>query len=438
MRGHILFIAPSAYILSGLASWLDYLEPGLHDKGWKVTIGLVEGSGFHNPETYLLVHPHIKWIVISCLTGTPEGRIKAIQQTVMELKPDLVASVNIPDAYPAVNRLRGSRKYAPKIVMAVHGIEAYLYDDIKLFGSILDGVVCTNRLACKLSEIIGNFPENRIHYGPCGAKTVDASFPDDHINTLTIAYSGRLEQWQKRVHDLPEIIKELEKMGVPFELLIAGNGPEDQALRKSLGPWVNKKTVTFLGRLSSECMHEKLHLRAHTLLMPSFWETGPIVNWEAMAAGVVVVSSRFVGSGLEGALKHGENALLFPVGDHKEAAIQLSRLVREPGLATRLAKNGYQIIKERYDIHVSINAWDTAFKEILDLPDRTHRAFLPEIKARGRLDNLLGIKIAEIIRGKIGKKVVANDAGGEWPHSYSGTECQDDSFWGIAKTADSP
>ena len=130
--------------------------------------------------------------------------------------------------------------------------------------------------------------------------------------------------------------------------------------------------------------------------------------------------------------------MLFPVGDHKEAAIQLSRLVREPGLATRLAKNGYQIIKERYDIHVSINAWDTAFKEILDLPDRTHRAFLPEIKARGRLDNLLGIKIAEIIRGKIGKKVVANDAGGEWPHSYSGTECQDDSFWGIAKTADSP
>ena len=55
----------------------------------------------------------------------------------MALHPDIVASVNIPDAYPAVNRLRRSRKHTPKIVMTVHGIEAYLYDDIALSGSHL-------------------------------------------------------------------------------------------------------------------------------------------------------------------------------------------------------------------------------------------------------------------------------------------------------------
>ena len=438
MRGRILFIAPSAYTLSGLATWLDYLELGLHEKGWKVTIGLVEGPEFHRPETYLLEHPHINWIVISCLTGTPEGRIRAIQRTIMALHPDIVASVNIPDAYPAVNRLRRSRKHTPKIVMTVHGIEAYLYDDIALSGSTLDGVICTNRLACKLAQIIGGFPDNRIFYAPYGVKTNNISFPDERINNLIIAYSGRLEQWQKRVHDLPEIIKELEEMGVPFELLIAGDGPEEKSLRKVLETWVKNKGVTFLGRLSPTEMRDKLYARANTLLMPSFWETGPIVNWEAMAAGVVVVSSRYVGSGLEGSLQHGENALLFPIGDHREAAIQLSRLVREPGLATRLAQNGYQVIKERYDLHVSINAWDAAFKKILDLPDRKQVDPWPKIKANGRLDNLLGITFAEITRKIIGKKVIANDAGGEWPHSYSGTQCQDESFWKIANAADGP
>ena len=74
---------------------------------------------------------------------------------------------------------------------------------------------------------------------------------------------------------------------------------------------MKNKGVTFLGRLSPTEMRDKLYARANTLLMPSFWETGPIVNWEAMAAGVVVVSSRYVGSGLEGSLQHGKTPCFF-------------------------------------------------------------------------------------------------------------------------------
>jgi len=50
-RGSLLFVAPSAYPLGGLATWLDYLVPGLRDKGWKVTIGLTAGQ-FHNVDAY--------------------------------------------------------------------------------------------------------------------------------------------------------------------------------------------------------------------------------------------------------------------------------------------------------------------------------------------------------------------------------------------------
>src|SRR5690349_18307661 len=40
---NILFVAPSAYPLGGVATWLDYVVPGLRHRNWKVTLGLVQG-----------------------------------------------------------------------------------------------------------------------------------------------------------------------------------------------------------------------------------------------------------------------------------------------------------------------------------------------------------------------------------------------------------
>jgi glycosyltransferase involved in cell wall biosynthesis len=75
----------------------------------------------------------------------------------------------------------------------------------------------------------------------------------------------------------------------------------------------------------------------HALVITSSWETGPIVAWQAMASGMAVVSSRYVGAGLEGALEHDATALLFPCGDTDAAAGELARL-REPALLERLSR----------------------------------------------------------------------------------------------------
>ena len=44
-----------------------------------------------------------------------------------------------------------------------------------------------------------------------------------------------------------------------------------------------------------------------------------MVVWEALAHGTVVVSTRYIGSGQERALRHRENCLLFDIGEVKEA-----------------------------------------------------------------------------------------------------------------------
>ena len=76
----LLFVAGSAHALGGLASWLDYLLPGLAARGWDPVLGLVEGPRHHRPERMIEAHPHERWIRIPCPTGTPEGRRRAIAQ----------------------------------------------------------------------------------------------------------------------------------------------------------------------------------------------------------------------------------------------------------------------------------------------------------------------------------------------------------------------
>ncbi len=169
VKPRILFVAPSAYTLSGLANWLDYLDPGLRSLGWSVTVGLVSGPRFHLPEKYLNKHPHDSWLEIPCKTLTMEGRRRAVSKVLLKTDPDLVVSVNIPDVYSTVHWMRSKAEKTPKVVMSNHGILADISDDALLYSQVIDAVISTNRLA---QQIISNFavfePERNL-YAPCGA-----------------------------------------------------------------------------------------------------------------------------------------------------------------------------------------------------------------------------------------------------------------------------
>ena len=92
--------------------------------------------------------------------------------------------------------------------------------------------------------------------------------------------------------------------------------------------------VRFLGAVPPAELRERVLRPGRVLLVLSTWEFGPLVAWQAMAWGSLVVSSRFVGSGLEGFLRDGGNALTFPVGDVDAAAAAIARL-RDPALRAR-------------------------------------------------------------------------------------------------------
>lgn len=173
--------------------------------------------------------------------------------------------------------------------------------------------------------------------------------------------------------------------------------------------------------------------------MPSSWETGPIVIWEAMSWGVVVVSSRYIGSGLEGALKHEENCLMFNVGDCEKASQQIMRLYQDKHLWRKIREYAWVTINQRYSHKASVQQWHNVFEQILA---KSSAKLLPvnveKKPSNNRLDDLLGGANAERIRIGLRRKGPIFDAGGEWPHSWSNQQARqrEDDFWRLSQQLD--
>jgi glycosyltransferase involved in cell wall biosynthesis len=409
----LLFVTGSAHPLGGLATWLDYVLPGLAQRGWSPVLGLVEGAHHHRPERILAAHPQARWIAIPCRTGTPEGRRRALAKALVEERPDVAVGVNIPDLFPALHVARRSGS-STRGLMTVHAIEPELYADALRFRAVLDGVAATNRLACRLLEELAGLESARVFYAPYG---VDPGSPRPRPapgRRLRIGYAGRLEQPQKRVRDLPRVSHALEALGVAVEWMVAGTGPEEEALRRELP----SDRTTFLGAVAGSDLAAILYREIDALLVSSSWETGPLVAWEAMAEGVPVVASRYVGSGLEDALRHEENALLFTVGDADGAARLLARLAADSRLGERLAKGGRELLRDRFGRARSLDAWEQALESVRALPPLGAAAEPRVPPATGRLERWLGAARAEDVRRMLGRTGPATGSGGEWPHAY--------------------
>jgi glycosyltransferase involved in cell wall biosynthesis len=427
LSAKLLFLAPSAYPLGGVAVWLDYLIPGLETLGFQCTLGLVAGR-VHDAQRYMRGRSAVRVVAIENQTGSAEGRRRSLVDCIDRIAPDAVLGVNIGDAFPAVRRIRCLGEGRPKIIMTLHGIEADLFADMKANADLIDGVIASNRLACALSSTVGGVPSARVHYAPYGVPRQgrNRGLEWGSAGVVRVAWVGRFEQAQKRVFDLEGVMQQLSASESRFVLRMVGDGPDRPALENRLARFTAEGCVEWLGAIPSGAMSSRVYSATDALLVTSVWETGPIIIWEAMAAGIPVVSTRYTGTGLEGALSDGDNCLLFDVGDVRGAADAIQRL-RDPALRARVIESGMDLVSSRYSIDASITAWRQAIGVVLEgPPSGCDREVLPA--SSGRLDRWLGVSRAETLRRWSGIRYQHADAGGEWPHSLSPSTGREELF----------
>jgi glycosyltransferase involved in cell wall biosynthesis len=429
----ILFLSPAAYPLGGVADWIDYLLPGLETSGMRCVLGLTTGR--HHPiEPYLARHPWHDVSNISNPTGSREGRINALMKEIRKVRPDVVMVANIADAYEAVRRLRIIGGDGPRVVMTLHGLQGDLLADIAAETDVLDGVVVTNRLTQKLAaDMLGS--KDRVHYASYGVLPQQsiAECNARATDRMRLLYCGRLEQSQKRIFDLPLLLKRLHDSGQFAVLSIAGGGPDEVALRAEFGHLHLEASVEFLGVLSADDL-AKQYCSKDALIILSSWETGPIVAWEAMSYGLPVVSSRYLGCGLENALVDGVNSLIFPVGDMDAAARAVCRL-SSSNVRDQLVAGGFELIRSRYSRATSIKQWQAAIESVFAQPTLPKPEPRPHSRANGRLDRWFGEAFGERVRRLTGIVFLHCEAGGEWPHT-SNTGIDETAWLSAARKAD--
>jgi glycosyltransferase involved in cell wall biosynthesis len=124
---------------------------------------------------------------------------------------------------------------------------------------------------------------------------------------------------------------------------IAGSGPERECLEKLAEELGLGGTVTFTGRLNNEEM-PSLYRSADIVVNPSLVDNMPVSILEAMASGVPVVSTRI--GGIPFIIQDGSTGLLVPSREPSAIANAVTRLIRDPALARRLADTALNAVQQ--------------------------------------------------------------------------------------------
>jgi glycosyltransferase involved in cell wall biosynthesis len=128
-----------------------------------------------------------------------------------------------------------------------------------------------------------------------------------------------------------------------LRLIIAGSGPERQALEKIVAELGLTDAVTFTGRVENENM-PALYRKAQVMLNPSLVDNMPNSVLEALASGVPVVSTNV--GGVPYVVEHEKTALLVPPQDPQAMATAILAFLEDPAKSRRIREAGIQSVQQ--------------------------------------------------------------------------------------------
>lgn len=175
----------------------------------------------------------------------------------------------------------------------------------------------------------------KVHVVRCG---VDAMFlhgggqPVPSSNRLVCV--GRLCE-QKGQLRLLDALGRLRQAGVPFVMVLAGDGPMRLEVEQEIGRLGLGGQVEITGWISGEVVRKHI-LDSRALVLPSFAEGLPVVLMEALALGRPVVSTYV--AGIPELVENGGNGWLAPAGAVEALATVLRQVLETP--VERLAEMG--------------------------------------------------------------------------------------------------
>lgn len=187
----------------------------------------------------------------------------------------------------------------------------------------------------------------------------ELNIPD---NANVITFAGRLcaQKDPTTLHDT--IISYFGQNNEETYFLILGDGPYFTKLQKSFASYSWCSRVLMLGW----CSHiEKYLASSDIFFLPSLWEGMPRTILEAMAMGVVVVSSDIKGN--REAVDNGTTGYIVPAKAPQIFSQRLSELVADRTKREELGRNAYRKARKYYDSKINSKRILHLYEELLRL-----------------------------------------------------------------------
>jgi len=152
--------------------------------------------------------------------------------------------------------------------------------------------------------------------------------------------------------DLLEAAGRLLARGIPFELWLAGEGPERTAIERRIDERGLREHVRLLGTVPhAELLGMYRDERADCVVLPSLHEGLSVALIEAMAYGVPVIATGV--GGVPELLEDGAGVLV-PPGDPDALTEALARVLGSATLRAELAHAGRQRVEAEFEVHAIV------------------------------------------------------------------------------------
>jgi glycosyltransferase involved in cell wall biosynthesis len=184
--------------------------------------------------------------------------------------------------------------------------------------------------------------------------------PDAVKNEFRIIHVGRLVKW-KRVDLLIDAFSRIAASFPQAELVIIGDGPEMDRLRKQAADLNVEKKVIFTGAIyDSETIASHLSASAIYVLAGM---GGLSIN-DAMTLGLPVICSVCDGTERDLVIDN-RNGLFFDEGNVYDLKTKLLVLLQDPARASKMGEESWKIIRDEINLDTVSDRYIKAFEDIL-------------------------------------------------------------------------
>jgi glycosyltransferase involved in cell wall biosynthesis len=365
---HVAHVLPSLDRIGGAEQQVMLLAPGLKQRGWKVSVVALSGTGGSAAPS--LEAKGVEFVSLRMHRGLPEpGGWMRFHQWLRQAAPD-VLHAHLPHA---VWLARWSRLAAavPVQIDTLHTsatggpIRRLSY---RLSSSLPDRITAVSHAAAQAHIAARNVDRCRLLVLPNGVEPQrwhrDAQLRSVARRELGLTTeflwlaAGRLEP----VKDYPTLLRAMARLQVSANLVIAGSGWQQSELTSLSARLGLAGRVRFLGFVNDV---ERWTQAADAFVLSSRWEGLPTALIEACAAGLPAVATDVPGV-REVLGPNADEAMLAHPGDPSGLARAMSSLMLMPAeVRQAIGECAQRFAAEQFSLQSVLDRWENLYQGLL-------------------------------------------------------------------------